>query len=122
MATRAFTAAWHREGEFGAAGITWTGLLDGDDGAPWEFKDGPITYTATISGAFGTGGTVLIEHSADGITWGTMIQVNNSAASFTAATSAALRGSPRYIRPRISAGTGVTVAVALHLARGVSVG
>lgn len=99
--------------------IVWSNLLNTDDGAPVENTGPPQTLFVAVSGTFGVGGSVAFQGSADGVTWGTLILVNNSAATFTSATAAAVRGNPRFIRPIVTAGDGATnLTVTVYTAPG----
>lgn len=86
----------------------WTGLANGDDGAPLE-GPGYADRSFQISGTFGTGGTVVIEGSNDeGVTWATLHDPFGNPLSFTSADLAAVTEATGLIRPRVTAGDGTT--------------
>lgn len=87
--------------------ITWTGLDNDDSGSPVELIDYP-DKTATITGTFGAGGTIVIQGSNDGTNWFTMTDAQSAAVSKTAAAMELLVEAPRYIRPLVTAGDGTT--------------
>lgn len=86
--------------------FTWV-LANGDDGAPVEWTPYADRCVQVI-GTFGAGGTVLIEGSNAGATWATLNNAQGAAASITAATVKQIVETPRYVRPRVSAGDGTT--------------
>ncbi len=70
--------------------------------------------TVQVVGTFGSGGTVVIEGSNDGVTYTTLKDVHGTALSITAAYIGQLGSAPRYIRPRCTAGTG-SIAIVVTL-------
>lgn len=98
--------------------VTWTGLLNGDDGSPFEaydFGDQSIQF----GGTFGTGGTIVWEGSNDGVTYFTLTDVQTTAISKTAAALEQVTEATRYVRPRVTGGDGSTSLVAtLYCRRG----
>lgn len=116
MAVIAFTLSSLEPQAWGnnAAIYTWASMATGDTGTPLQ---GPGFTDASyqVGGTFG-GATVVIEGSNDGVTYGTLVDPFNVALSFTAAAGP-VQVMPicRYIRPRISGGTGVAITVtAIH--------
>lgn len=91
---------------------TWGPLANLTAGAAFEFQDGPFEAFATVGGTFGAGGSVTWEGSADGTNWVALSLQPSGAATFTAAGGGALAGSPRFIRPRVTAGDGTTAITA----------
>lgn len=91
--------------------VTWTGLLNGDDGSAVELY-GSTVRSMQITGTFGSGGTILIEGSNDGTNYATLTDPQGNAISKTAASIEAIEEVTRYIRPRVSAGDGTTTLVA----------
>lgn len=99
----------------------WTALANGDQGATLEWVLGQAALHASASGTFGAGGSITFEGSANGTTWSALLLVGGGAATFTAAGSGAIQGTPRFIRPNVTAGAGGTALVAdLSLSRAVS--
>lgn len=87
--------------------VVWTGLLNGDDGQPFETGDW-ADYCVQFGGTFGAGGTILLEGSNDGTTYFTLTDIQASAISKAAASIEQVAEAPRYVRPRVSAGDGTT--------------
>lgn len=87
--------------------ITWSGLLNGDTGNWYELPaHGDRTFQ--VEGTFGTGGTVVMQGSNDGVNAHTMTDPQANALSKTAAAMELIQERPRYIRPNITAGDGAT--------------
>jgi hypothetical protein len=87
--------------------VTWTGLLNGDDGAPFEAAD--FDYdTLQATGTFGTGGSITMQGSNDGTAWVTLTDEANAALTFTAAGGDKAVQNFRHIRPIVTAGDGTT--------------
>lgn len=81
--------------------ITWSGLLNGDDGTAFqciEYEDKFVQVTGT----FGAGGSVQLEASNDGTNW-FIIGV-----AITAAGVQNFSQRPRFVRPHVTAGDGTT--------------
>lgn len=83
--------------------ITWSGLGNGDTGAPatigrYEGK------TVQVTGTFGSGGNVDIEGSNDNSNWGTLTDESGNTSAFTDETPKFIQQSPLYMRPNVSAG------------------
>lgn len=109
MPTRVFTAnqLWPDPPTFS---IVWSGLLNTDDGAAWEWNRGAAERSVTVSGTFGAGGTLVMEGSANGATW-------TSIGTIQSAGGLGLYSDWRYIRPRVTAGDGTTnLVVTMHQA------
>lgn len=99
-----------------AALIGWTGLLNGDTGAPVELVDN-VDRTATITGTFGAGGSVTIQGSNDGTNWFPIVDPQGNAVTKTAASMELMTEAPRYFRPIVTAGDGTTSLTVLVLCR-----
>jgi hypothetical protein len=116
MAVIAYTLASLEPQVWGnnAAIYTWAAMATGDTGAPLQ---GPGFTDASyqVGGTFG-GATVVIEGSNDGTTYGTLVDPFNVALSWTAANGPTqVLPICRYIRPRISGGSGAAITVtAIH--------
>jgi len=112
MATRAYTVTQITAfGDFRCHVIQWTGLLNGDDGAPIEMS-GSADRSAHALGTFGASGNLKIEGSNDpGATptnWATLNNPQGTALDLTGASIKAVLESTHFIRPRASAGDGTT--------------
>lgn len=96
--------------------ITWAGLSEADSSpAPFE---GPewADRSVQIVGTF-NGGTVVMEGSNDGTNWATLTDPQGNAISKTAAGIEQIEEVTRYMRPKVSAGTGLTINVILLVRR-----
>ncbi len=92
--------------------VVWEPLpANGDDGAPFEWVHGMADISVQSDGTFGTGGACAWQGSIDGTTWWALTNRGTATAtSFTAANGNNINGTPRFIRPRLTAGTG-TIAI-----------
>jgi hypothetical protein len=91
----------------------WPTMAHGDVGEPiilTRYND----RTVQITGTFGTGGTVVIEGSNDGVTYAAMRDVFNNELSATSAKLITLTEVPVWVRPRVSGDvtTSITMTVA----------
>jgi len=96
--------------------ITWTGLLNGDDGSPIEMPGHSIRSVQFV-GTFGAGGTIQIEGSNDGTNYVVLTDLQGNNISKTAAGIEGVQEVTRYIRPRVTAGDGTTTIDATMLLR-----
>lgn len=87
--------------------VAWSGLLNGDDGDKFEVGDF-ADYCVQVGGTFGTGGTIVLQGSNDGVTYFTLNDPGSSAISKTAAALEQVLEAPRYVRPLVTAGDGTT--------------
>lgn len=108
MATRVI-AVTYPEGRNNALAI-WAGLLNGDDGAPYEVGDFKNVSVQAV-GTFGAAGSVQMEGSNDSVNWALL------GAAKTAAAVYQLTDAPRLIRPHVTAGDGTTALVVTLYAR-----
>ena len=105
MATRALSGQWTASG---VHRTTWTGLLNGDDGAPQSGVQLP-NKSVQVKGTFGAGGTIIMEGSNDGGTTYAVVQDWQGAAiSFTAAGAKPIATNMSLLRPRVTGGDGTT--------------
>ena len=87
--------------------VVWSGLLNGDDGGPFQqngFGDRSVTFTGT----FGTGGSVQLEGSNDGANWFVLSDPSSTTIVKTAAAIEQVLELSLYVRPRVTAGDGTT--------------
>lgn len=77
-----------------------------------EWADKSVQVIGTFNG-----GTVVIEGSNDGTNWVTLSDPQGNALSKTAAFLEQILEATRYVRPRVSAGTGVDLDVFFVLRR-----
>lgn len=97
--------------------ISWSGLLNTDDGAPVDM----VAYadrSVQVTGTFGTGGNCRIEGSIDGTTYATLTDPQGNVLDFSTAKIEAVTELVRFIRPRITGGDGSTNLVCSLLVRG----
>jgi hypothetical protein len=87
--------------------VTWSGLLNGDNGNAIEHAEF-ADHTVQVLGTFGTGGTVSLQGSNDNANWVILSTFAGDPITFTAAGMAAVAENPRYVRPIVSAGDGST--------------
>jgi hypothetical protein len=106
MATRAYTAERCGPG-FEAVAVTWSGLLNTDDGTPFEMVAGR-DRSVQFQGTFGTGGTIVLEGSNDGTNYQTLADPSSTAISKTAASIEQVLEFTRFVRPRVTGGDGST--------------
>lgn len=122
MATRTFTVQmpnYHHGASVPVALIvTWTGLLNGDDGAPFVCPN-RADKSVQVLGTFGAGGNCKIEgcnqqvyDSAGaviaGVTYALLNDPASNALDITAAKIEQILENPNAVRPRVSAGDGTT--------------
>lgn len=103
MATRNFTT--DRSGSPRVVFVTWTGLLNGDDGTPVVLP-GMDLVSFQVTGTSGTGGSIQIEASneATPANWAVVGAAVTAAGMNYPADYAVARN----FRPRVSAGDGTT--------------
>ncbi|MFO0467337.1 MAG: hypothetical protein ACK5ZS_00090 [bacterium] len=116
MATRAATITPIETFKDHAHVVRWTGLLNGDDGSPIEMP-GSSDRSIQFTGTFGTGGTIALEGSNDGVNYVVLTDPQGNNISKTAASIEAVTELTRYIRPRVTAGDGSTNLVATLLVK-----
>ena len=87
--------------------VAWTGLLNGDDGAPADWVD-YSDRCFQVTGTFGAGGSVTIQGSNDGTNWAALADPQGNALTFTSQRIEQALELPRYVRPNVTAGDGTT--------------
>lgn len=89
--------------------ITWASMTfsGSDEGAPIEMP-GFADRSVQVTGAFGSGGSVRIEGSNDGVNYATLTDPQGNALDITAAKIEAIMELTRFVRPRITSGNGST--------------
>lgn len=115
MATRAVTVDANVENRHFTV-ATWTGLANGDDGAPVDWSC-YADRSFQCFGTFGAGGSVQMEWSNDGTNWVLASNPQGTTSAKTAAGGCALLESARYVRPRVTAGDGTTSLTAILFMR-----
>lgn len=100
----------------GGATYTWGVLAVSGDIGDTQPVNNRTLASVQVDGGFGTGGTVVLEGSNDGTTWATLVNNAGTSISCAAACFHGVRDQPRFVRPRLSAGTGsITLTVRLYL-------
>lgn len=111
MGIRTPTVEYQLDGNVNLARATWTGLLNGDSGAPVEMGDW-ADRTVQIYGTFGAGGSINMEGSCDKATetptYSILTDPQGNAVTKTAAAIEVFEESPLIIRPNVTAGDGTT--------------
>jgi hypothetical protein len=87
--------------------VTWTGLLNTDDGAPADWVD-YSDRCFQVTGTFGAGGSVTIQGSNDGTNWAALADPQGNALTFTSQRIEQALELPRFVRPLVTAGDGTT--------------
>lgn len=90
--------------------VTWTGLLNGDDGDPVSENYAKYADRSVQAlGTFGAGGNLRVEGSNDGATtYATLNDPSSTALDITAAKVKQVLELTGIIRPHVTAGDGTT--------------
>lgn len=98
--------------------IKWTGLLNGDTGAPvdWALY---ADRSVQVLGTFGAGGSVAIEGSNDDANFVGLSDARGAALAITAARLEQIEDVSKSIRPNVTAGDGTTNLTVVLFARKV---
>lgn len=108
MATRTPFITYGPNGQRNGVLIVWSGLLNGDTGAPFEHADYG-DKTVQIQGTAGAGLSVTLQGSNDGTNWVALTDPQGNAVTKTAVGALeVVAENPRYIRPNVTAGDGTT--------------
>lgn len=110
MAT--ITASIENLSTYGNTGVhiyTWTPMtFSGSDvGTPIEMP-GSADRSVQVTGTLGTGGSLRVEGSMDGVTYHVLTDPQGNALDITTLKIETIMEVVRYIRPRITAGDGTT--------------
>ena len=90
--------------------VTWSGLLNGDDGSSVELPDW-ADRCVQVTGTFGASGNMRFQGSIDGTNWATLNAWIGTNTSFTAAGIRKVTENPGYIRAITTGGTSSTISV-----------
>jgi hypothetical protein len=96
--------------------VTWSGLLNGDNGSAVSLTDYP-DRTIQIVGTFGSGGSVTFQGSNDGVNYIALTDPQGNALTKTAAALELVAETPRFVRPTVTAGDGTTDLTVVMFAR-----
>jgi len=98
--------------------VTWAAIPNGQQGIGWSIGPHWATLTAQLTGTLGAGGSVTMEGSMDGTTYGSLHTTSGTIATMTALGLIAIAELPLYIRPNVTAGDGTTALTVQLLAAG----
>lgn len=96
--------------------VTWTGLLNTDDGDPVQVGQYQ-SKTVQVIGTFGAAGNARIAGSLDGTTFAALNSPASAALDITAAKVLGVLENAVLIKPQITAGDGTTNLTVVLLAR-----
>jgi len=96
--------------------VTWNAVANGDTGVPFELFDASDNCFS-VDGTFGTGGSITLKGSNDGINYHALHDTEDNVLTFTAAGMKQIEETPRYVRPEVTAGDGTTALVPIIRAR-----
>lgn len=118
MATRdiAIDGASDTGDNAGCRFITWTGLLNGDQGAAMELA-AYSDQSVQVFGTFGVSGKCTMQGSNNGTNWSTLSDPQGVVLELTTATVKAVVELVRYVRPNIVAGDGTTSLTVVMVAK-----
>ena len=107
-ATVNYTAISAPDGQQDTILVTWTPLLNGDTGQSATIAQ-YADRTVQAIGTFGSGGSVQLEGSDDGVTWTTLTDLGGTTIVKTVTGGmSVVAENPRFIRPNVTAGDGTT--------------
>lgn len=115
MATIPFAAGFPQRISPATTAVQWGALTQTglDDGAVYEWVDGAADVSVQVTGTLGVGGSLTFQGSVDGATFFPLtLEGGTAAATFTALGGGSINGTPRFIRPIVTAGDGTTSLVA----------
>ena len=107
MATRTPAVTYAPGGLGNGVLVVWSGLLNGDDGAPFligDFAD----FSAQFGGTFGAGGSIQMEGANDNTNFLLLTDPQGNNIVKTAAGLEVIEEAIRSVRPRVTAGDGTT--------------
>lgn len=108
MATRVPVITYGPNGQKNAVLVVWSGLLNGDDGTPFEHADFG-DRTVQFQGTAGAGLSINFEGSNDQTNFVVLTDPQGNAITKTAiSTMEIVAENPRGVRPRVTAGDGTT--------------
>jgi hypothetical protein len=96
--------------------VTWSGLQNGDVGAPLELF-GHADRSVQVEGTFGAGGKCQLKGSNDAAHYRTLHTPQGNALEFTAADIAELTEITAFTRPEIVSGDGTTALTVTMVVR-----
>jgi hypothetical protein len=112
-ATKTFPASMNS----GCAIVVWADMANGDDGAPIELANF-TDRSVQVVGTFGSGGSVRIEGSLDGVNYAPLTDPQGNSLDIATAKIEAVTEIVRWIRPRVTAGDINTLLTITMLMKG----
>jgi hypothetical protein len=103
-------------GGIDAVVATWTGFAASADVGVAIQRPDLVDRSVAVTGTF-NGGTLVVEGSNDGTNFFTLTNPAGSSLSFTAAGLMQVTEAVAYVRPRATAGSGMTLAVNMTMRR-----
>lgn len=116
MTTRACQVNYRPSQNANGLTLTWSGLLNSDEGAPAVIPDW-ADRTVQFTGTFGAGGTIKLQGSNDNVNYFDLTDPQGNAISKTGAALEVVEEGPLYIKPLVSAGDGSTSLTCIIFAR-----
>lgn len=98
--------------------ITWSGLLNGDTGAPINWAN-YMDRSIQVLGNFGAGGSVSLEGSNDGNTFTALSDPRGNNLAVTTSRIEQIEDCTYALRPNVTAGDGTTNLTVVLFARKV---
>lgn len=96
--------------------VVWTPLLNGDTGNP-IMMPGSVVRSIQFSGTFGSGGSISLEGSNDGVNYVVLTDPQGNAITKTSGAIEAIEENTYYVRPHCTAGDGTTSLTATLILR-----
>jgi hypothetical protein len=87
--------------------VTWSTLLNGDSGTPLD-QSQYTDKSVQVSGTFGSGGSIRLLGSNDGINWNVLTDPQGNNLVVTASAIKYVAEATRWIKPEVTAGDGTT--------------
>lgn len=87
--------------------LTWGPMLNGDTGEPCAYPS-HSDKSLQVTGTFGTGGSVAVQGSNDGVTFPALNDFTGTVIAMTAAGIKGVGENTLYVRPAVTAGDGTT--------------
>jgi hypothetical protein len=91
--------------------VTWEGLAVPDEVGSAAMVAHYSDKTVSVTGTFGSGASLTIEGSNDGVNWLSMTDPQGNVLTFTAARLEMLQENPLYVRPKLTAGADTSLTV-----------
>lgn len=91
----------------------WDLVTEADTGTSLSIVDFPDRTVQAVpaTGSFGTAGAITLEGSNDNTTFSTLHDFQGNALVLTDSTLHLIAENPRYIRPRATAGSGMSISI-----------